>query len=182
MEDGKRRHDYRGVVVRDNWIDSLGARIHIAVPMGGLSWHQSLGGTVLVGANVTGNVVSGNAAGYGYVANGVDQFTVKDNTSTATYSGLGDGLAGSPPDPPAAFLFNPQTVGTSDLQSEFQAKTSDGHLIHLLRNFWRPTAPNGYRLAEYGDAESKAVARVALIEMLGRQALERSRHSLVESP
>jgi hypothetical protein len=169
MADGHRRHDYRGVIVRDNLIDNFGSRIHIAVPMGGPPWSENLTGTTLVGASITKNTVTGDGGGYGFIANGVDQFTVVDNVSTAKFSGIGDGLVGKPPDPPAAFLFDPQQIGSSTLQDEFTPKRPDRHLVHLLRNYWRPSAPNGYRLAEYGEAEAEAVARAALYEILGKK-------------
>jgi hypothetical protein len=165
----KRRHNYRGVVVRNNWIDAFGSRIHVAVPLGGSPWSDELTGTTLVGAKIIGNKLTGRAGGYGIVANGIDEFEVTGNTSTASYSGIGDGLPGKPPEPPGAFLFDPAYIGASVLQKEFRPKSSQAHLIHLLRNYWRPAAPSGYRLADYGDAEALAVARAALIEMLGEE-------------
>jgi hypothetical protein len=169
MADGHRRHDYQGVIVRNNLIDNFGARIHIAVPMGGPPWSENLAGTTLVGATIINNVVTGDAGGYGYVANGVDGFTVIQNESKATYSGIGDGLPGNPPDKPRAFLFDPAGIGNSQLQDDFIPKTAEGHLVHLLRNFWQPSGPDGYRIAEYGDQEAKAVAHAALVEMLGQE-------------
>lgn len=166
----ERRHDYRGIIVRDNIIDALGSRIHIGIPMGGPSWGDYNLGTTLVGARVENNLVSGEAAAYGYVANGIDEFIVTGNKSSAVYSGRGDGLPGNPPDPPAAFLYDPDHIGNSKLQPEFKAM--EKHLIHLMRNFYGPKNKLGYRLAPYGDAEAKALVRWAYIEMLAREPLE----------
>ncbi|MFC2081030.1 hypothetical protein ACFLR8_02350 [Bacteroidota bacterium] len=165
-----RRYDYRGIIVRDNIIDALGSRIHIGMALGGPTWGTHFGGTTLVGARIENNLVSGEAAAYGYAANGIDEFTVKGNKSTATYSGLGDGLPGDPPDPPGAFLYDPDHIGSSKLQKEFKAM--ERHLIHLMRNSYSPKNKLGYRLAPYGESEARAVVRWAFIEMLGREPVE----------
>lgn len=162
----QRRHDYRGVVVGDNLIDARGARIHIGVAMGALCWGDYGRGTTLVGARVEDNVVSGDAAAYGFAAAGIDAFMVRGNRSLARYSGIGDGLPHNPPDPPAAFLFDPDTVGTSDLQPDFQPARR--HLVHLMRNWWQPSNPLGYRATTYGDAEAKATVTMAYRELLER--------------
>lgn len=84
-----RRHDYRKVIVRNNHIDARGARIHIALPMGGPCWHQNLKDTTLVGATIENNTLTGEAAAYGFVANGIDDFTIQGNVSRAAHSGMG---------------------------------------------------------------------------------------------
>jgi len=167
-EDSK-RFDYRGVLVENNWIIAMGSRIHAGVPMGGASWHPNLGGTTLVGATVRGNLISGKAGGYGYVANGIDGFTVLDNRSDAVYSGRGDGLPGNPPDEPSAFLYNPEAIGGSELQSDFvAAKNHVDKVLRSDRGKGIPTDPLGYRDLGYPDREAEAVVEGAFMEMLGR--------------
>jgi hypothetical protein len=163
----KKRYDYHGILVRNNLIESLGSRIHIGLPMGGPTWGQYHLGTTLVGAVVEYNTIAGNAAGYGYAANGIDSFTVRGNISTATYSGQGDGLPGNPPDPPGAFLCDPDHIGKSSLQKEF--RPMENHLVHLMRNFYKPASAMGYRVAPYGKPEARATIRWAHLEMLGRE-------------
>ncbi len=89
----------RNSLVRNNLIESLGSRIHIGLAMGGPCWGNKLLGTTLVGASVEDNLIRGKASGYGYAANGIDEFIIRGNRSEATYSGIGDGLPGNPPDP-----------------------------------------------------------------------------------
>ena len=167
IDTDQRIHDYRGVIVRNNIVDAFGARIHIAFPMGGPVWNDRAQGTTLVGAQVLDNRVAGGAAAYGFAAAGIDAFTVRGNRSDARYSGAGDGMHQNPPDPPAAFLFDPESVGTSDLQDDF--KPSQRHILHLMRNFWQPSNPLGYRATDYGEAEAEAIVRAAYLEMMGRQ-------------
>jgi len=169
LDDEKTLFDYRGVVVRNNLIDAFGARIHIAVPMGGPPWTPQTIGTTLKGAKVYGNMISGGAAAYGYVANGVDSFEVYDNKSTATHSGIGEGFnAKRPPDEASPFLYDAETVTNSKLQPQF--KESRRHLVHLIRCNHGPTNDLGYRVYGYTDAEAEAVVRAAYIEILGREA------------
>ena len=161
------RTDYRGVMVRHNLIDVRGARIHIAVAMGGGPWAPRNKDSWLVGATVTGNTISGSAGGYGFVACGVENFTVADNVSTASYSGLGDGLnQKTPPDDPGPFLYTPASVINCTLQPEFTA--SKRHLLHLLRCNHGPLNAQGFRVYSYGAAEAEAIVRTAFLEMLGR--------------
>ena len=146
------RTDYRGTVLRNNLFDAFGARIHIVVPMGAAIWAPKNLGKTLVGATVTGNTIRGGAAAYGLVMNGVDEFTVTGNTSTASYSGLAEGKGPKlPPDEPGPFLYTRDAVGKSVLQPEF--KPSERHLEHLLR--CNHATPNllGYRAYTYGQAE-----------------------------
>ena len=166
----KRTFDYRGVLVEDNLILAMGSRIHAGLPMGGAAWHPSLGGTILLGASVRNNHMSGGAAGYGYVANGINDFEILGNTSDATYSGLGDGLPGKPPDAPLAFMFNPATVGNSRIQEDFVPMTKS--VDRVLRSNRVPSDPLGYRDAGYAEAESVAIVSTAFVEMLGRDPQE----------
>jgi hypothetical protein len=167
MEGSTNRFDYRGDVVRDNFIDALGARIHIGLPMGGPIWGPKSLGTILVGAEICENTMAGGAAAYGFVLNGVDQFNVHDNRSIASYSGIGEGVkANKPPDEPGPFLFDPQHIGDSKLQADF--KPCVRHLVHLLRANHGSTNSLGYRIYAYGEAEAKAAVTTAYLEMLQR--------------
>ncbi len=168
-----KRFDYQGVLVEENWIIAMGGRIHAGVPMGGAAWHPNLGGTVLYGATVRNNLISGKAGGYGYVANGIDGFTISGNKSDAVYSGKGDGLPGNPPDEPSAFLYDPGAIGNSALQPEFLP--AKGHVTKVLRSDRGGRVPAdalGYRDLGYPDKEVEAVVEMAYLEMLGRNTSE----------
>jgi len=170
MEDGEERFSYQGTVVRNNYIDSFGARIHISIPMGAGIWVPRTKDKTLVGATVHDNTIAGGAAGYGFVVNGVDKFSVYGNKSIASHSGVGDGLRPAftnYPDKPGPFLFNPDRVTNSRLQKEFKPK--ERHLLHLLRCNLGKTNELGYRIYEYGNYEVRAVINAAYLEMLGRE-------------
>jgi hypothetical protein len=97
----------------------------------------------------------------------VEGFVVTGNTSTARYSGIGEGLnPNTPPDDPGPFLYTPAGVRDCVVQSDFVA--SQRHLMHLLRCNHGPTNALGYRVYTYGDAEAEAVVETAYLEMLGR--------------
>jgi hypothetical protein len=161
------RCSYTGSVVRNNLIDVRGSRIHIAVPMGTAIWGPGGIGKVLVGGSVFGNTIMGGAGGYGFVASGLDGWTITGNTSTASYSGMGEGRGPKdPPADPAAFLYAADEVKNSTLQPEFLS--AKRHLVHLLRcNHGRKNAM-GFRYYPYGEQEAPAVVRTAYAEMLGR--------------
>jgi len=167
LDEEETTFDYGGVVVRHNLIDAFGARIHVAIPMGGPTWSPDTAGTTLKGARVYGNMIQGDAAAYGYVVNGVDDFEIYDNHSTATHSGIGEGFdAEQLPDAAAPFLYDADAVSNSTLQPEFKKCTK--HLVHLLRRNHGPTGEFGYPIYDYTDAEAQAVTRAAYQEMLGR--------------
>ncbi|MCU0857015.1 MAG: right-handed parallel beta-helix repeat-containing protein [Pontiellaceae bacterium] len=163
--------DYRGVKVRNNYIDAMGSRIHMGIPMGAVPWVPKWKGKILTGAEVTGNTMAGGAGAYGFVVHGVTDWKVEGNISTASYSGIADGL--SPTNrahPPAAFVYDPATVENVTLQPEFV--TCNPHIAHLLRCNHGPVDEKGYRIYTYGDAEAAAVVKSAYLEMLGRTADE----------
>jgi hypothetical protein len=167
VDEEKAIYDYRGVVVRNNLIDAFGGRIHIAFPIGPMSWAPKHKGKTLQGGEIYGNLITGGAGGYGYVLNGIDGFKLYDNQSTAQYSGIGDGKHRIPPDDPGAFLYNPKLVTNSQIQKEFQPMQR--HLDHLLRCNHGPRNISGYRVYPYGQAEARAVIGAAFHEMLGRK-------------
>jgi len=161
--------DYRGVKVRNNYIDAVGARIHMGIPMGAVPWVPHWKGKILIGAEVTGNTMAGGAAAYGFVVHGVSNWTVQGNISTASYSGIADGRRKGPdirPHEPAAFVYDPDTVQEVRLQKDFVK--CDPHIEHLLRCNHGPEDEMGYRIYKYGDAEVEAVIQTAYLEMLGR--------------
>lgn len=163
--------DYRGVKVRNNTVDAFGARIHMGYPVGAPQWAPKNRGQFLTGGEVTGNTMSGGAGGYGFVAHTIKGWKITGNKSTASYSGIADGLGpNNRTHEPAAFVYNPETVIDSELQSEFVK--CHPHIDHLLRCNHGPLDANGYRIYPYGDAEVRAVVEAAYLEMLGRPADE----------
>jgi len=168
FEDDPTLIDYRGVALRDNWIDARGSRIHMAIPVGATPWVPSNEGFTFVGGSVTGNLISGDAAAYGIILSGVKDFTVTGNRSTARYSGIAEGLNEKlPPDEPIAFVYNPALVSDSTIQAEF--KPMERHLKHLLRCNHLPRNTIGYRDYGYGEFKVLGVVNTAFEEMLGRQ-------------
>lgn len=163
------RTDYRGVKVRNNYVDAFGARIHIGYPMGAAPWVPGNKGQLLTGAEVTGNTMAGEAAAYGFALHGVTDWKATGNVSTATYSGIADGLAPkNRAHVPTAFVYDPATVENVELQDEFVA--CDPHIEHLLRCNHGPVDEQGYRIYAYGEAEAEAVVKAAYLEILGRPA------------
>ena len=159
--------NYRGVQVKNNYIDAFGGRIHMMLPVGCVVWVPSWRGNILTGGEVTGNILSGGAGGYGIVAHGITDWTITGNKSIAAYSGLAEyGDHRDPPDPPTAFLYDGPSVKGSTLQAEFTK--AQRHIKHLLRTQFAPEDPHGYQMHDYGDAEVKAVVEAAFLEMLGR--------------
>jgi hypothetical protein len=158
---------YRGVKVRNNTIDAFGGRIHMMLPVGCVVWVPHWRGNILTGGEVTGNVLDGEAGGYGIVAHGITDWKITGNISKATYSGLAEyGDHKNPPDDPAAFLYDAPSVEDCTLQSEFVP--AKRHIEHLLRTQHAPEDADGYQMHDYGDAEVKAVVDAAYLEMLGR--------------
>jgi hypothetical protein len=169
IDDEKTLFDYRGVKVRNNYIDAYGARIHMHLPVGCVPWVPHWRGKILKGGEVTGNTIAGGAAAYGMVAHGIVDWKITGNISTASYSGLAEfGDHKNPPDAPAPFIFDAASVSECELQSEFKPTTR--HIEHLLRTQFAPENKDGYQMHDYGDAEVEAVVRAAYLEMLGREA------------
>jgi len=169
---GENETDYRGVKVRNNLVDAFGARVHIGFPMGAAIWAPRHKGQILVGAEVTQNIMAGGAGAYGFVVHGVSDWRVVDNTSTASYSGIADGLGPNKrAHQPTPFVYDPATVQNVELQGEFVK--CQPHIEHLLRCNHGPKDERGYRVYPYGEAEAVAVVRAAYLEMLGRPVEER---------
>ena len=159
--------DYRGVKVRNNYIDAFGGRIHMMLPVGCVVWVPHWRGHILTGGEVTGNTLAGGAGGYGIVAHGITKWTISGNVSKATYSGLAEyGDHQNPPDAPAAFLYDESSVKNCTLQPEFAPAIR--HIDHLLRTKHAPKDRHGYQMHDYGGPEIYAVIQAAYLEMLGR--------------
>ena len=175
MDDKEGYFSYLGTVVEDNLLDAFGGRIHIAFPIGASPWVPNNAHKILYGGTVRNNHLSGLAGGYGYVAHGIDGFTIEGNTTDAKFSGLGDGLNRQlRPVPAAPFLFDSRTIGDSKLQSEFVA--ADTKLEHLLRCNHGPRDATGYRVYPYGKYEAQGVVLAAFVEMLARTPTEEESH------
>lgn len=128
---------YARTVVRDNIIDASGAVIRIGLGMGPRVWgclpSDSAEATV-TGGTVTGNTLRGDKMQYGFVADGVADWTVTGNIDEARHSGTPSvDCGGRVASPPAGFLYDPKrSVGT------FQPEFSQGHLDLAL---WAIVAP-----------------------------------------
>jgi hypothetical protein len=116
--------DYTGTIVRNNIIESAGAVIRIAIPMGARTWLcLDPGETVntIFGGTVTDNILRGDKVQYGFIADGVNDWTVTGNIDESTHIGVPTvRCRGNLPSPPAGFLYNAdRSKGT--FQPEFEA-------------------------------------------------------------
>jgi len=133
LYDGK----YTRTVVSDNIIDASGAVIRIGLGMGPQVWSclpsNSTEGPV-TGGTVTGNTLRGDHMQYGFVADGVADWTVTGNIDQAKHSGKPsvdcDGRLASAP---AGFLYNPARA-----QGVFQPEFVPGQLDLAL---WAIVSP-----------------------------------------
>ncbi len=120
--DGNAIHsDYSGTTVEGNTIDAEGALIKIALGMGPSVWnwcHHA--GDRNRGGTVKNNTLEGNHMGYGFVVDGVRNWTVTGNTDNSTHIGNpGTGCAGNSMPEPKGFLINrDRSEGT--FQESFQ--------------------------------------------------------------
>jgi hypothetical protein len=178
--EGKENYfSYEGAIIRGNYIDAFGARIHMAIPVGAVVWVPHWRGRIYVGGEVTNNTIAGGAAAYGIVAHGIEDWKITGNKSIAKYSGLAEfGDHKNPPAGPAAYLFDEASVLNCELQSDFEPATR--HIEHLLRTQYAPQNENGYQMHDYGDDEVKAVVNAAYLEMLGRNPGEKEFLNSVE--
>ena len=119
--DGAIHSDYSGTTVEGNTIDAEGALIKIALGMGPSVWnwcHHA--GDRNRGGTVENNTLEGNHMGYGFVVDGVTNWTVTGNTDNSTHIGNpGTGCAGNKMPDPKGFLINrDRSEGT--FQESFQ--------------------------------------------------------------
>jgi hypothetical protein len=116
--------DYTGTTVRNNVIESAGAVIRIAVPMGGRTWtcvdeNQTV--DTIFGATVINNILRGDQVQYGLIVDGVRDWTVTGNIDESTHIGVPTvRCRGTLASPPAGFLFNPER-SEGVFQPEFEA-------------------------------------------------------------
>jgi hypothetical protein len=159
-------YNYKGTTITNNYFDSYGGRIDIGLGLGSLIWRNPPL-LIMKGGIVTNNLMSGEAFGYGIAVNGVMDYTITGNVSTAIHEGKGDG-GSVPPDDPKPFMYDPKGVyGNTVLQPEFVKNVAP--MIHLLKNNRAPFIDGGTLVAGlYFPHEVEAVVKAAYIEMLHR--------------
>lgn len=120
--------DFNGTVVASNVINAAGAQIVVAMPMGPRTWACPNppawpdGSARNRGAQVSYNTLYGDKMGYGFVADGVDNWSLVGNVSYARHSGAPMGGCGQVPAAPAAFLRGSDANNSfSALQAQFGA-------------------------------------------------------------
>jgi hypothetical protein len=100
--------DYSGTTVEGNTIDAEGALIKIALGMGPSVWnwcHHA--GDRNRGGTVKNNTLEGDHMGYGFVVDGVTNWTVTGNADNSSHIGdPGTGCAGNKMPDPKGFLIN----------------------------------------------------------------------------
>lgn len=115
--------DYSGVIVRNNVIESAGAVIRIGVAMGPRVWlclDEPATHDTVSGATVINNVLRGDQVQYGFIADGVQDWTVLDNIDESTHIGWpAVDCRGRIASPPKGFQYYlPRAEGT--FQPEFE--------------------------------------------------------------
>ncbi|MDP3051991.1 MAG: DUF4214 domain-containing protein [bacterium] len=113
--------DYTNTRVTGNTIDAAGVQIVTGIAMGPRIW-ACPAATWPAGPNrggtVTNNTLKGAHFAYGYVIDGVSNWTVSGNASQATHSGIPSGGCGQTPDPPQVFQKH-GTHASGSFQTEF---------------------------------------------------------------
>ena len=103
--------NYTGTIVRNNIIESAGAVIRIAVPMGSRVWlclDNNSNVNTIYGGTVTNNILRGEKMQYGFIVDGVRDWTVMDNIDESTHIGTPTGECnGQIASKPAGFLYYP---------------------------------------------------------------------------
>jgi hypothetical protein len=118
--------DYTRVHVHHNTISGLGSYLKVGINIGPSTWSDDTDSIVHSGT-VTDNIITGEGMGYGIVVASAKGFTVLDNKSTATYSGvMGEGCPRAPPNgEPTAFLIN-----RGSAEGTFQSDFKNGEVQH----------------------------------------------------
>jgi hypothetical protein len=128
---------YTRTVVSNNIIDASGAVIRIGLGMGHRVWvclPSNSAELPLTGGTVTGNTLRGDKMQYGFVVDGVADWTVTGNIDEAKHSGKPSvDCGGRVASPPAGFLYNAQRA-----QGVFQPEFAQGQLDLAL---WAIVAP-----------------------------------------
>ncbi|TVP99208.1 MAG: right-handed parallel beta-helix repeat-containing protein [Balneolaceae bacterium] len=114
--------DYTDTIVSDNIIEAAGDVIRIGIGMGVRVWVcvERDFGLTLKGAIVKNNILRGDYFQYGFIVDGVENWTVTGNISEATHSGVpAHDCYGTVASPPAAFMIHSaRAEGT--FQPEFE--------------------------------------------------------------
>jgi parallel beta-helix repeat protein len=114
--------DYTGTLVTGNTIDAAGAHIVTGIAMGPRVWSCPTAEWPAGpnrGGSVTNNTLTGAYMGYGFVVDGVENWTVTGNVSDAVHSGTPAGGCGETPAAPAAFQKH-GVHATGSFQPEFE--------------------------------------------------------------
>ena len=128
--------NYSGTIVRDNIIEASGAVIRIGLGMGSRVWVclPADSEEILRGGTVTGNTLRGEKMQYGFIVDGVREWTVTGNIDEATHSGRPSvDCYGRVASAPAGFLYNPARA-----EGVFQPEFVQGQLDLAL---WAIVAP-----------------------------------------
>jgi len=103
--------NYTGTVVRNNIIEAAGAVIRIGIPMGPRTWlclDENSNVITIYGGRVTNNILRGEKMQYGFIVDGVRDWTVIDNIDQSTHIGTPTGECnGHIASKPAGFLYYP---------------------------------------------------------------------------
>jgi hypothetical protein len=122
--------DFTGTVVDANTIEGIGKQIRIGIAMGWRIWTCQPEAPVVTGGAATNNVLRGNLA-YGYAVNGVANWTVTGNVTTAQHTGTPMRTCGGRlPAAPGPFqIVRASASGT--FQTEFADATLDSLIFGL---------------------------------------------------
>jgi len=114
--------NYTGTIIQNNIIESAGAVIRIAVPMGPRVWlciDENEDVETIYGATIINNILRGDQVQYGFIVDGVVDWTVMDNIDEATHIGVPTNHCnGRIPSKPAGFMYNPDR-SEGNFQPEF---------------------------------------------------------------
>lgn len=125
--------NYTNTVVDSNVIDGAGQRILVGLAMGSQAWTCQPGAPSVTGAIVSHNLLQGDL-GYGYVVNGVTNWTVMANVDNARHSGTPSrSCAGVLASPPGSFQ-----VARNHSSGSFQNEFTDAALDAALFAFGDP--------------------------------------------
>jgi hypothetical protein len=120
--------NYSGTIVRNNIIDAAGAVIRIGLGMGQYVWGCFPANDttpLFYGASVTSNTLQGDHMQYGYLINGVKNWTVSDNIDNAKHTGKPtQDCGGEIASAPSGFQYDP-TRSEGTFQEEFTAAKLD---------------------------------------------------------
>lgn len=119
--------NYSGTIVRNNTIDAAGAVIRIGLGMGQFVWgcFPSTDATPpFYGATVVNNTLQGDHMQYGYLVDGVKDWTVAENIDNAKHSGApSQDCGGVLASAPGGFQYDPARS-----EGNFQAEFAAAHL------------------------------------------------------